>query len=125
MCVPETETTSPRHSKLKGDDPKSVEVLRTDLDNDGDPDILERWWNGRRVRWFDENDNMSATDLAGDMTDDSLQVDRDGDGFYDGPDDVNVDWVDDDGDGDADLQIVRHQPECQHSPPWRRDHRTT
>ncbi len=109
-CLPETDPASPRRSKLKSGDAASTETIFTDVDNDGDPDILEAWWNGRRVRWFDENDDMKPTDARGDQTDDALQVDRDGDGYYDGPGDISIKWVDDDGDGKADVQIFAANP---------------
>jgi hypothetical protein len=80
------------------------EIVRLDVDGDGRPDVLERWWNGRRVRWLDENGDMSPTDTRGDMVGDALQVDIDGDGRYDGPGDMNVKWADNDGDGQADVQ---------------------
>ena len=63
-------------------------VLFTDVTGDGKPDILEAWWNGKRCRWFDENGDMTENDRRGDMVDDSLQVDMDCDGFYDGPEDI-------------------------------------
>ncbi len=110
VCLPEMDPSSPRHTVLASEDPESGEVVRIDVDDDGDPDILERWWNGKRIRWFDENDDMREADLQGDLADDSLQIDRDGDGYYDGPNDMNVDWVDNDSDGDADLQVVAMNP---------------
>ncbi len=106
-CLPEHDPNSPRKSKLTGD---KNQIIRTDLDGDGDPDILECWWNGKRCRWIDENDDMKPTDVRGDMVGDSLQVDRDGDGYYDGPDDMNIKWCDDDGDGDPDVEIVTINP---------------
>jgi hypothetical protein len=108
--LPETDATSPRHTKLKSETPNPKEVIFTDVDNDGDPDILETWWNGKRVRWFDENDDMKPTDIRGDQSDDALQVDRDGDGYYDGPGDINIKWADDDGDGKPDVQIFAANP---------------
>src|SRR5205809_2455025 len=97
FCLRETDPDSPRRSKLKSSKPDPTEIVRIDVDGDGDPDILETWWNGKRVRWIDENDNMKPTDRRGDMSGDSLQIDRDGDGYYDGPGDLNIKWVDDDG----------------------------
>ncbi len=110
VCSNETDTKSLRHTLLTGDTTNSVEVVRLDLDKDGDPDIIERWWNGKRVRWFDENDDMKNTDSAGDPAGDCVQVDRDSDGFYDGPNDMNIKWVDDDNDGDADVQVIGINP---------------
>src|SRR4051812_48688241 len=72
----ESDPASPRKSHLTED---KSQIIRTDVDGDGDPDILEAWWNGKRVRWIDENDDMKPGDLRGDMASDSLQIDRDGD----------------------------------------------
>lgn len=110
VCVPETDPRSPRKSRLEGNDTSSTQVLREDLDKDGDPDIIETWLNGKRVRWFDENDNALPTDSMGDLADDMCQIDRDGDGYYDGPDDITVKWVDSDGDGDGDLEAIAINP---------------
>lgn len=88
----ETDVNSLTHSNLKMH--KTNEILYKDLDKDGDPDIIELWWKGKRVRWFDENDNATFNDKWGDMTCDALQVDMDDDGFYDGPGDYNVKWAD-------------------------------
>jgi hypothetical protein len=98
-----------RRTALKSTSP-SDEVVRLDLDKDGRPDIVERWWNGKRVRWLDENGDLSPSDTRGDMVADVLQVDRNGDGLYDGPLDLNVKWADNDGDGRADLQAFVTQP---------------
>src|SRR6266516_4361015 len=110
FCLRETDPNSPRKSKLKSSKPDPNEIVRIDVDGDGDPDILETWWNGHRVRWIDENDDMKWTDVRGDMTADSLQIDRDGDGYYDGPGDLNIKWCDDDGDGRPDLQMFAANP---------------
>ena len=88
----------------------SDEIVRLDIDGDGRPDILERWWNGKRVRWLDENGDMSATDTRGDQVADVLQVDMNGDGTYDGVTDQSVKWADNDGDGRPDLQAWSTQP---------------
>jgi hypothetical protein len=109
VCLPETDPSSPRKSKLKGDQP-SDEIIRLDLDNDADPDVLECWMNGKRVRFLDENDDMKPSDTRGDQSADSMQIDRDGDGYYDGPGDLNIKWVDDDGDGKPDAQLFAANP---------------
>lgn len=93
-------------------------VLRYDATGDGKPDILERWWNGKRCRWFDENGDMTSADQRGDMVGDSLQVDMDGDGFYDGAEDMNVKWTDSDGDGKADLMTVSVNPGADQDDIW-------
>ena len=109
FALPETDPASPRKSKLKGTEPTD-EVVRLDLDDDGDPDLLETWWNGKRARWIDENDDMKPSDVRGDITMDAVQIDRDGDGYYDGPEDLNIKWADDDGDGRPDLQLFAANP---------------
>jgi hypothetical protein len=82
----------------------SDEIVRLDINNDGKPDILERWWNGKRVRWLDENGDMLPTDTRGDQVADVMQIDKNGDGIYDSATDINIKWADNDGDGQADLQ---------------------
>jgi hypothetical protein len=84
------------------------QVLVFDIDNDNKPDIIEHWWNNKRVRWMDENSDMRLTDTRGDMVSDVLQVDYDGDGLYDGVTDFNIRWLDRDGDGIPELQTFAH-----------------
>lgn len=97
-----------RKTALKTTAP-SDEIVRVDINNDGKPDILERWWNGKRVRWLDENGDMLPTDTRGDQVADVMQIDRNGDGFYDSVLDINIKWADNDGDGRADLQAFATQ----------------
>lgn len=92
-----------RKTALKSSTP-SDEIVRLDINNDGKPDILERWWNGKRVRWLDENGDMLPTDTRGDQVGDVMQIDKNGDGLYDGVLDISIKWADNDGDGRADLQ---------------------
>src|SRR5215216_5890677 len=92
-----------RKTALKSSTP-SDEIVRLDINNDGKPDILERWWNGKRVRWLDENGDMLPTDTRGDQVGDVMQIDKNGDGIYDSETDINIKWADNDGDGRADLQ---------------------
>ena len=92
-----------RKTALKSTTP-SDEVVRLDIDHDGKPDILERWWNGKRVRWLDEDGDMLPTDTRGDQVGDVMQIDKNGDGVYDSATDINIKWADNDGDGRADLQ---------------------
>jgi hypothetical protein len=100
-----------RKTALKSTTPDD-EIVRLDINKDGKPDIIERWWNGKRVRWLDENGDLKATDTRGDQVGDVLQVDKNGDGLYDGPTDMNIKWADNDGDGQADLEaFVTQSPE--------------
>jgi len=62
------------------------------------------------VRWLDENGDLRPTDTRGDRVADVLQVDMNGDGYYDGVTDQNVKWADNDGDGRADVQAWSTQP---------------
>jgi len=94
----------------------SDEIIRVDIDGDGKLDLIERWWNGKRVRWLDENEDLLPGDTRGDQVGDVLQVDKNGDGLYDGPNDLNVKWADNDRDGKADLQAWVTQ-----SPEWSAD----
>lgn len=95
--------TDLRKTALKTTTP-SDEIVRLDINNDGKPDILERWWNGKRVRWLDENGDMLPTDTRGDQVGDVMQIDKNGDGIYDSALDISIKWADNDGDGRADLQ---------------------
>jgi hypothetical protein len=104
-----------RKTALKSNTP-SDEIARIDIDHDGKPDIIERWWNGKRVRWLDENGDLLGTDTRGDQVNDVLQVDKNGDGLYDSPLDLNIKWADNDHDGKADIQAVVTQ-----SPEWAPD----
>lgn len=97
-----------RKTALKSTTP-SDEIVRLDINNDGRPDILERWWNGKRVRWLDENGDMLPTDTRGDQIADVMQIDKNGDGLYDSALDINIKWADNDGDGRADLQAFATQ----------------
>jgi hypothetical protein len=97
-----------RRSELTG--PPSDRVVRRDVDGDGRPDMVERWWNGKRVRWLDENGDLRPTDTRGDRVADVLQVDMNGDGYYDGVTDQNVKWADNDGDGARTSRPGRPSP---------------
>src|SRR5687768_14206137 len=84
-CLAETDPASPRKSKLTAaptTQQADQQIIRDDLDADGDPDVLEAWFHAKRVRWIDENDDMKATDVRGDQSMDAMQIDRDGDGYY-------------------------------------------
>ena len=97
-----------RKTALKSTTPDD-EIVRLDINNDSRPDILERWWNGKRVRWLDENGDMLPTDTRGDQVGDVMQIDKNGDGIYDSVLDINIKWADNDGDGRADVQAFATQ----------------
>jgi len=78
----------------------------TDLDQDGDPDLMKYTTaNGFPVQWIDDDDDMKITDNEGDIDNDCLMVDIDKDGNYGSHSDVVIDWVDTDSNGKADMQI--------------------
>jgi len=108
-CTAQQNIPDLRKTTLKSPTPND-EIVRLDIDHDGKPDILERWWNGKRVRWLDENHDMLPTDTRGDQVGDVLQIDINGDGLYDGPNDMDIKWADKDHDGRADLEAVVTQP---------------
>jgi len=108
-CLAQQKIPDLRKTALKSPTPND-EIVRLDIDHDGKPDILERWWNGKRVRWLDENHDMLPTDTRGDQVGDVLQIDINGDGLYDGPNDMDIKWADNDHDGRADLEAVVTQP---------------
>ncbi|HET8783358.1 MAG TPA: hypothetical protein VFM63_13120, partial [Pyrinomonadaceae bacterium] len=106
--VAQTKIPDLRKTALKSATP-SDEIVRLDINGDNKPDILERWWNGKRVRWLDENGDMLPTDTRGDQVGDVMQIDKNGDGLYDSALDISIKWADNDGDGRADLQAFATQ----------------
>ncbi len=78
-----------------------------DLDKDGDPDLVYSFINDSiPIIWIDDDDDMKASDFEGDIDNDCVLIDRNRDGVYAGPEDLSVDWCDEDGDGIADIQMV-------------------
>ena len=86
------------------------EILYLSITGSDQPDILERWWNGKRVRWLSESRTLKKGDLRGDTVNDVLQVDMNGDATYDGPEDMNVKWCDTNRDGIPDVQAFAINP---------------
>ncbi|UCG17427.1 MAG: hypothetical protein JSV19_05235, partial [Phycisphaerales bacterium] len=87
--------------------PVGAAVEYEDLDGDGDPDVLRTVTvEGVPLQWIDDDDDMAGTDLAGDVDSDCLMIDRNRDGAYGGPEDMIVDWNDENADGRADMQVV-------------------
>lgn len=78
-----------------------------DLDHDGKPDVIYSFINDSiPCIWIDDDHDMKWTDFEGDTDNDCLLIDRNRDGIYAGPEDLSIDWADEDGDGIADIQIV-------------------
>lgn len=96
-------------SALKSKTPDS-EMLHIDIDGDGKPDMVERWWNKKRVRWLDETGTLRPDDERGNMINCVLQVDIGGDASYDGSEDMNIKWCDTTGDGIPDVQAFSFNP---------------
>ncbi|MDE6037440.1 MAG: heparinase, partial [Duncaniella sp.] len=83
-----------------------------DLDGDGRPDAIKSMMaDGTPILWLDDDGNMTTSDMEGDMVNDCLLVDVNRDGKYGGHGDLIIDWVDEDGDGHPDMQIVINYPE--------------
>jgi len=87
------------------DVPRPYPLGFTDLDNDGDPDLLRLHNGSLDIIYVDDDDDMTAQDTRGDADSDLVVVDKTMDGVYDGPGDFVYDPVDIDGDGDADYEF--------------------
>lgn len=85
----------------------SNSIEYSDLDRDGDPDILKASiLNGIPIMWVDDDDDMKYGDLEGDQDSDCLLIDLNRDGIFAGPQDLTIDWTDTDNDGIAEVQLV-------------------
>ena len=107
VVLPQNGNPDLRKTALKSTTP-SDEIVRLDINKDGKPDILERWWNGKRVRWLDENGDMLPTDTRGDQIADVMQIDKNGDGLYDSELDISIKWADNDRRWSRGSSSVRH-----------------
>ncbi len=78
-----------------------------DLDHDGDPDILKAMLNDSiPILWIDDDDDMKQGDREGDTDNDCLLIDKNRDSIFAGPFDFSIDWIDEDHDGKADIQLI-------------------
>lgn len=94
-----------------------------DLNGDGKPDAIKSvTHNNIPILWLDDDGNMKEGDLEGDMVNDCLLIDRNRDGIYGGQGDLIIDWVDTDGDGKADMQIVIEYPKERTGEVWPNGH---
>lgn len=92
--------------------PKGYTPEYLDLNSDGKIDAIKTITQGNTpVLWLDDDGNMRYGDTEGDMVNDCLLIDRNKDGLYGSYGDLIIDWVDENGDGKADLQIVIDYPE--------------
>lgn len=90
-----------------------------DLDGDGDPDLIKiRLFNGANAIWVDDDDDMAYSDTEGDLDSDCLLIDRNGDGVFAGPGDLSIDWIDNDRDGEADMQLVVENSDLKSVEGW-------
>lgn len=99
--------------------PSQIEYL--DFDGDGDPDALKyHILDDLPLLWVDDDDDMEAGALQGDMDNDCIMIDRNKDGIFAGPWDFSVDYGDEDGDGIADLQLVvdNNDPDIRNQWDW-------
>ncbi len=99
---------NPRSSLIRSFKPDFSEQLKyIDLDNDGDPDLIQTMlFDSIPMYWIDDDDDMKNTDLEGDLDNDCLIIDRNRDGIFAGPGDLSLDWVDNNNDGIADMQVI-------------------
>jgi hypothetical protein len=87
--------------------PSISKVTYADLDKDGDPDILRAVINDSiPVLWIDDDDDMKKNDIEGDTDNDCLLIDKNKDGIFAGPFDFSIDWIDEDRNGKADIQLI-------------------
>ncbi len=92
--------------------PKGFTPEYLDINGDGKVDAIKTvTHNGIPVLWLDDDGNMTRGDLEGDMVNDCLLIDRNKDGIFGGHGDLIIDWVDENGDGKADMQIVIDYPD--------------
>lgn len=85
----------------------SAKLKYIDLDKDGDPDLIQTTlFDSIPMYWVDDDDDMKIGDLEGDLDNDCLIIDRNRDGIFAGPGDLSLDWVDNNNDGIADMQVI-------------------
>ncbi len=92
--------------------PKGHKPEYLDLNKDGKVDAIKTMTHGGvPVLWLDDDGNMRPGDTEGDMINDCLLIDRNKDGLFGSHGDLIIDWVDENGDGKADMQIVIDYPD--------------
>ena len=94
-----------------------------DLNDDGKPDaIMSVTANDIPILWLDNDGSMKQGDLEGNTVNGCLLIDRNKDGKYGSWGDLIIHWVDTDGDGKADMQIVLEYPDSVPSRLWPNGH---
>ncbi len=89
------------------------------MDKDGDPDlIMTVLLDSIPVYWIDDDDDMKPGDREGDLDNDCLIIDRNRDGIFAGPGDLSLDWVDNNNDGIADMQVIAENSNPQITNCW-------
>ena len=97
----------------------SSSLNQIDLDNDGDPDLIQTMlFDSIPMYWIDDDDDMKLADLEGDLDNDCLIIDRNRDGIFAGPSDLSLDWVDNNSDGIADMQLIVENSNPQITNRW-------
>jgi hypothetical protein len=89
-----------------------------DLDKDADPDVLEVVLKGKKAIWIDDDDDMKTSDIEGDMDNDCLLIDINGDGKYGSEMDIIVDYIDSDNDQKADWQMIADNGKISEKGKW-------
>ena len=83
-----------------------------DLNGDGKPDAIRSVTaNDTPILWLDDDGSMKHGDLEGNTVNGCLLIDRNKDGKFGSWGDLIIDWVDTDGDGKADMQIIIDYPD--------------
>lgn len=103
--------------------PKDFKPQQLDINRDGKPDAIKTMAGETPILWLDDGEGtMRWGDTEGAMVNGCLLIDRNHDGFYGGHGDLIIDWVDTDGDGQADIQFVIDYPDEKDGGKWGKGH---
>ncbi len=117
---PETDPTSPLQKSKLTSARAQIRVKPTPKKLSATPSpIIKTTPTSSNPRWHGHRTSAGSAKArrhrngptsAAHKVNDVLQIDRDNDGYYDGPDDMTIKWVDDDSDGRPDMEIVNINP---------------